>query len=408
MKFLVFDYGLFATHADKLADKGKNKVWYYTQWESGFPCYDKYIVGEGTEVEKIKYFWDKVDEADCVVNFDVYGNDIIEYLRKKGKRCFGSGKGMMLENDRELMKKLLAKLGLPVNKYEKIIGTTALREYLKTHKDKYIKIDLFRANLESFHSKDYTASEMIIDEMDAVLGPMKDKFPFLVEDAIDAKTSVEPGQDVFFNGKAFVKPYLYGYEIAKAFYIGKFVDKLPPQLQNTLDKMTPVLQKLDYRGAISFEEKVVDKKTSYLLDVSARQPAPLSAGYVEWIKNYPELIYKVAGAEDVEIKSIAKYVGALPLQCGHAKDHWVRILLEDKYRKVVKFRQFVKNKYYYAVPGLDEIVVLIAWGDTIEQVFDRIAKLNDVVDAYGLQKDLTGLEEAREQIEKGKTLGIDF
>jgi hypothetical protein len=355
-------------------------------------------------------FWDHVDEADLIVNFDVYNNDIIEYARKHGKLCFGAGWGEVLENSRWAMKQLLKKLGLPVNNAVKIQGVPNLREYLKENKDKYVKIDLFRANLESFHAKDYESVETILDEMDVTLGPFKDIFEFIVEDAIDADESVEPGQDVFFNGKEFVKPMLFGYEIAKSFYIGKFTNELAKPLQNTLDKLTPVLKRINYRGAMSIEEKVVDKDTSYMLDVCARQPAPLSAGYVEWIKNYPELIYKIACAEDVQIDPIDTYVGAMPLECSHAQDNWVRIIMDEKNRKNIKFRQFVKHDgYYYGVPGMTGLVVVIAWGKSVDEVYSRLEDMFKEVEAYGLQKDvLGGMDIARKEIEKGEKLGIKF
>jgi len=412
MKFLVIDFGLFCEHAAALTDNGKNQVYYYSQWESNFPAFDKYIIGEGSGVTKIKNFWEYVDQVDCIVNFDVYNNDVITYLRDKGYRVYGAGLGEILENDRWAMKTLVKKLGLPVNNAVRIAGTPDLREYLKKNKDKYIKIDLFRQNLESFHSKDYKSVEIIIDEMDNVLGPFKDDFEFIVEDAIDAKESAEPGFDGFFNGKEFVKPYLFGYEIEKAFYIGKFTNQLAPQLQNTLDKLTPVLREVDYRGAMSLEEKVVSKDTSYLLDVCARQPAPLSAGYIEWIKNYPELIWKIAGAEAVKIEPVATYVGAMPLESSHANEHWLRILIDDvaKNRRNIKFRQFVKKgNFYYAVPGMSSVVVIVAWGESVDEVYNKIKKLIDKVEAYGLQKDVFGgLDLAHKEIEKGKQLGVSF
>jgi len=408
-KFLVYDYGLFAEHAAALANGGKNKVFYYTPWQSDFPAFRDFIIGQGTGVEKILYFWDHVDEADCIVNFDVYGNDAMAYLREKGHRVYGSGKGEILEDDRWLFKKVMKKIGLPVNNAVKIKGTPALREYLKTNKDKYVKIDLFRRDVESFHSKDYNSIELVLNEIDSTFGPFKDNFEFIIEEAIKGD-SVEPGSDVFFNGNEFVKPYLYGYEIEKAFYIGRFTNELPPQMQNTLDKLTPILRKLDYRGAMSIEEKVVSKDKSYPIDICARQPAPLSAGYVEWIKNYAELVWKIAGKEQVRIDPIANYVGALPLESQHANENWVRIIFDEKYRKYVKFRKFAKyQSHYYAVPSLTSIIVLVAWGRSVEEVYNKLKVLIDKVEAYGLQTDvLGGIEQAAKEIEKGKQLGIDF
>jgi len=410
LKFLVHDYGLFAVQAAALLDGGKNWVGYYTPWQSAFPSFADFIIGQGLGMEKILYFFDHVDDADVIVNFDVYGNDLIAFLRRKGYRVFGSGSGEILEDNRWFAKKLLKKIGLPVNNAVKIRGTTALREYLKKNKDKYVKIDIFRRDIESFHAKDYDSVELLLDEIDANLGPFKDVFDFIVEETISAEQSVEPGFDGFFNGKEFVKPYIIGYEIQKAFYIAKFVNQMPLPMQNTLDKLTPILRQMDYRGAISIEEKVVSKNKSYVLDFCSRLPAPLSAGYVEWIRNFPELVWKISGKEDVKIKPVALYLGALPLESQHAQDNWVRILVDENLRNHVKFRKFVKQDgKYYAVKGLTSVVVLVEWGKSIDEVFNKLKKLISKIEAYGLQTDaFGGLEIAKEEIEKGRQMGISF
>jgi len=413
MKFLVYDFNLFIEHAKRLAADGKNQVFYYSPWQDSFPAFSKYAVGLGVPgVEKVLYFFDYVDEADCIVFFDVYANDLADWLRKKGYTVFGAGKGELLENHRWLLKQIVKKAGLPLHNAVKIKGLIALREYLKTHPNKYVKIDIFRKDVDSFHAKNYESVKLLLDELDVVYGPIKDQFNFIVEDAIKADESVEPGIDGFFQGEKFVEPLLLGFEIQKASYLGKFVrfKELPVQLRKILEGLQPVLRKLDYRGAFSIEAKVVSTRTAYLLDICSRLFAPASAGYVEWIKNFDELVYKVAKKEDVEIVSSAPYVGCLPLESFHANQYWVMVDFDKKLEKYFKMRQYcqVADKYY-AVPGLTGVVNIIADGNSVKEVYNKIKKLVDEVDAYGLQTDvLGGLEIAQKEIEKAKSFGIDF
>uniref|UniRef100_A0A7V3N4V4 DOD-type homing endonuclease domain-containing protein n=1 Tax=candidate division CPR3 bacterium TaxID=2268181 RepID=A0A7V3N4V4_UNCC3 len=756
MKFLVYDFNLFIEHAKRLAADGKNQVFYYSPWQDAFPSFSKYAVGLGIPgVEKVLYFWNYIDEADCIVFFDVYGNDLADWLRKKGYTVFGAGKGELLENHRWMLKQVVKKAGLPLHNAVKIKGLTALREYLKTHPNKYVKIDVFRRDVDSFHAKNYESVKLLLDELDVVYGPIKDQFNFIVEDAIKADESVEPGcydketevltkrgwikfyeankddlfatlnlenhkieyqkaelfikkyqkeiyllqnesmdlavskdhtmiacshndmichknpnykrikiddmdrrmymkrtgiwegkeqkwfylpkidnpkgkeynerilmddwlkflgrylaegcitksgytilisqslkhkekrekiKDVlsrlpfkynenghhfritsrhlyeyllslgtkenkrvpdfvkelsprqirifldsfflgdgsfasngktklyfcglnkkladdiqelllkvgsfgkiltrkpngwhkyagrlinsqkqtyivsepftqnaiycreqlrtipyndyvysvqvpnhtlyvrrngkpiwsgncdgFFNGEKFVEPLLLAFEIQKASYLGKFVrfKELPVQLRKILEGLQPVLKKLDYRGAFSIEAKVVSTRTAYLLDMCSRLFAPASVGYVEWIKNFDELIYKVAKKEDVEIQPSALYVACLPLESNHANSKWVMIDFDRKLEKWIKMRQYCQvGDKYYAVPGLSGVVNIIADGNSVKEVYNKIKKLVDEVDAYGLQTDvLGGLEIAQQEVEKAKSFGINF
>lgn len=411
-KFLCLDSGIFMEHCAALSDGGKNQVLYYCNWERPFQAFEDYIVGQGIEgITKVKYFWDellKLDKKkDVVVSFDVNYGDLIAFLRNQGYTCFGSGMGCKLEQERWQLKKVLQSAGLQVNHAVKLIGTENLRTYLKTNKEKYIKVSTFRRDIESFYSKDLESVEILIDDMEAVLGPFKDSFEWIVEDKIDTKQ--EWGFDGFFNGKDYIKPYALGLELGKENYICKWVEEMPKPMAETMEKMKPVFQKLNYRAPISTEEKIVSEKEHYFLDICARLLHPGSALYLEAIRNWPEVIIKIARGEDVRLDVKEKYWGAVPLESMHAKEHWLHLDFPKELRKSIKLSVATKhNGKYFAVKGFEVVAVAIAGGNTVQEVVDKLKKLVGEVKAYGLASRANDLDEIQEIIKDGKSININF
>lgn len=396
--------------ANGLSDQGKNKVKYWTTWESA-QKFEWFAIGKGFDnLDKVRYPEDWFDWSDCIVNFGCTGQGIINYLRKSNpkKSIFGSGNAAKLEHDRFLLKKVIRDVGLPVNKTEKCIGVTDLREYLTKNKDKYVKINIDRGDVESFYAKDIGSVDLKLDELSSMLGPFKEKYEFIVEDAIH--TDCEIGFDGFFNGIDYLKPYIYGYEYKKQLYIARVSNELPKQIKETLDAFKPVLQKLDYRAGISTEEKIVSKTEHYFLDLTARLPSPLSALYPSYIENWSEVVYKIGLKQPVKLDIKHKYLASLPLGSTHADTNWVEMDIDKKDREHIKFVSACKNDgKYYAVKGYSEVAVIIAGGESVDEVLEIIKKYADRVDADGLdKKSVFGIDHIKDIIEYGKKLGIDF
>lgn len=218
-KFLVYDSGLYLELAKGLA-KGGNSVKYYTPYQASFfPKYADFCIGKGFEgIEKIKYFFDAIDEADVICVFDVGNNDIVSFLRKHfpNKAVWGSGKGQKLEDGRWGLKKIISSLGLPVQRGIKLKGVHALSNYLLKNPDKFVKVDIFRGTINSFHAKDYKSVELLIEYLEHALGAFSEDFEFIVEDAI--KTSQEWGVDTFYGGGDYTDNSYYGVELGKDCY----------------------------------------------------------------------------------------------------------------------------------------------------------------------------------------------
>lgn len=405
-KFLVYDpQGLFVEHAAGLAKNG-NKVKYFTPFNSH---YAEYVTGlDYKGLEKSMYFFDDIEDADVLVNFDVRQQDLFAFLREQfpKKSVFGSGHACKLEDDRELLKKMIEKMGLPAQKYKCIKGIENLREHLKSNKNKYVKLNIFRGDMESFYSSEYESVELKLDQIEGVFGPHKNEYEFIIEDCID--TDVEIGADLFFNGEDFLKPYLYGYEWRKNLYIGKVTDKLCLALEETMNKFKPLLKKLDYRSATSWEEKIVSQKEHYILDFCARLASPFTAGYPEWIENWPELVESVGRKGDVKPEFKSKYFGAFTLKSMEALDVYVKVNIKDE-SKVKMLMACGNKKGNYAVKGDEEIAIVIADGNSVDDVLRKLHKNADAVDADGLDKDpMKSIDAIKDIIEEGRKVGVEF
>lgn len=409
-KCLCWDVGLFTEHCVRLA-RDFGTVWHFSPYQTDFPLFRDAIIGEGMEgLTKTLDFFEHKDEADLVFVPDVHQGGLIEDLRKQGKVVFGGGRGEELELYREVAHQIQKEIGLPIQPYIVLEGVDAVEEYIKKNPKKklFVKIDIFRNNLESLKSINYKSSKIVLDNVRATLGPFADSFPFVIEDEIEG--DVEVGFDLFFNGKEFLKPYLYGYEYHSV-YEGVWTETLPAPLKLVADKITPVLQKYNYRGAISCEMILGKDKKPYAIDWTTRFASPMSVFYTESIKNFSEVIWAVANGETIRIDNSSKYVGILPLDSDYAKDHWLEISFDPKLRNVIKLRCAAKHKgAYYGVPGLSGVVVLCAFDNVLNKIKDKLMDLTGKVEAYRLeQEELSGgLDHIKEVIEKGRQIGLAF
>ena len=133
------DHGLFVSFARKLAP-AFGKAYYYKPSGSAFRKSTDEKIGTGfPELERIDTPLLKADQIDLWVFLDLHMADLQCFLSDHGARVFGGRMGEEMETDRVEFKKYLKKLDLPVGPYEVVIGTEALKRYLQSHSDVYVK-----------------------------------------------------------------------------------------------------------------------------------------------------------------------------------------------------------------------------------------------------------------------------
>jgi hypothetical protein len=296
---LIFDFGLFVSLATRLA-RDFGKVGYFCPYESSFQDGREYVVGMGIEGVTREHHWDDVVGDYSMLCFpDVLCGDMQEYYRRQGFRVWGAGYGGELELLRWKTKQRLQQIGLPVNPCVKIVGTEALREYLKEHEDQFVKVSTFRGLGETWEAKNYTLACGYIDEFENKYGALKLITEFIVEAAIP--DCEEVGYDGFCIDGRFPKMAVWGVEKKDEAYFGKVVpwDNLPDGVIQVNEAMAPILQAFKYRQFFSTEirEKNGDP---FLIDVTARLASPAGEVYCELFENLGEIIWEGAGGVLVE------------------------------------------------------------------------------------------------------------
>lgn len=418
--FLIWDIGYGAEHAKRLGADG-NKVYYFNEWMEGLPKFNRYSVGIGLPgVTKLPdlddlndNFFAHIDDVDCIAFIFLGRGDLADWLRKQGYTVYGAGRGERLETDRIYAKEIQKKIGLPIQKYEVFDDIDKVLEYLKKSKSKkMVKINIFRGDLETLKAVDHDAASLVLTPFKALLGPFSNHFQFLVEDMIQDVVA-EAGFDLFFNGKNFLKPYLWGYLVGR-YYVGKYTDTLPKPLDLIATKMTPVLRDLDYRGALSMEAIFTKDGTPYVIDWTCRMPYPLSYIYTNSIRNYGDVIYGCASGDDVEIDINGEYVGYVQLLTSPTTPikSWVKVKFPKNIGENIKLKQPSKvGGAFYTIPGEElEVAVPVTVANSAKNVLTKLEDLSGQIQTVTIDAEeiLGAKTKVLEAIKSGNSVGLKF
>lgn len=411
---LIVDNGLFVELALKIASSFKH-TYFYCPWEEGYPHINKALVGsewkgtkmlntfDGIPFERIECFFDYVDKVDIIIFLDIYDGDLQKFLSDKGYLVFGAKKGEELELERGDTKDYFRKIGMDVQPIKRIIGVKALREYLKSTEDKWVKISKFRAVFETFHHINYRLSEPILDKLDWNLGPMGKVTEFIVEDNIEAL--VEEGMDAYtVDGK--YPNYLFGgVEIKDLAFAGKFVKygDLSKGLKEVNSQIAPILKQYEYRGLLSTEVRTTKEGKHYLIDPCTRAPSPPSELYQEIYANLGEIIWGVASGEMVDPIPVAKYgIEAMILSEWYQESHQA-VYFPPEIRKWVKLKNTMKVDDTYYCLNLHKsnlIGGLIYVGNSFEECKKKIEEMAPMIEGQSVSVAIGSIDEAIEEYNK--------
>jgi hypothetical protein len=263
---LVIDNGLF-TELAILLGKTYKKVYYYCPWVNAYPKMNTAKIGLGFDEIEVVDSPDKVEDlVDCFVFPDVYFGAMQERLIKKGKNVWGARMGERLELDRVYCKELMAKIGLPVGPYKVVTGVPALREYLKTNVNQWVKVSKYRGACETFFSRNYTEIEPQLDVIEQELGVFKYILPFVCED--DLPDKVELGIDGYMVNGVPPSQLFSGIEVKNEAFVGVFkkYSEFPKELTAFDKAMQPEFKRLNYSGFYSTENRIGEDKVAYMVD----------------------------------------------------------------------------------------------------------------------------------------------
>lgn len=410
----VIDFGMFMPFAESLANDFK-KVYYHTPSESGTTDIKNCMFGDGFDnIERLDDFWELryFKEIDLFV-FPANGYfGMQEYLVSVGKKVWGSHTATRLETMRDEFLKCIKDVGLRIPKYEVVEGLTNLRKLLEKSENKFIKINRFRRNMETWKHTNYLESRMRLDSMACIFGPFQDKIKFVVQDEID--TNIEVGYDGFCIQGQWPKNGIIGYESKDKVYLATAqpLAKMPRAIRDVNSAFGEVLKKHNYCNFFSSEIRLKTLSEFYFIDPTCRMPSPAGEEQLDMYVNLGDIVWKGSHGECVEPKMAAKFCGeSLIRYKGDSKelDLWKTVVVPEKVRKWTKLYGCAKCDDLYCFIPDDQPVIgcVVGIGNTIKEVIDSIKNTASQLDCC-VEVEVPPLANVLVEIKEAEKLGIRF
>lgn len=402
----VVDAGTFVELAAKLSER-MEKVFYYTPWENEYIDAKRCIVGTGLEkVERLDEFLDPdvLPDIDLFVFPDIGYAGLQRHLRSLGKAVWGSMEGTDYELYRTRFLDMLAEVGLPVAPSKTVVGLSALERHLRGEKDKWIKVNRFRGNMETWHHVDAEHSEPILRGLADEFGGVADKIIFVVQDPIP--NAQEVGYDGFCVDGQFPSLSYQGYEKKNELYLGSWLkaDEMPDAVKTVNKALSPLLEEIGYRNFIATEIR-----DEFFIDPTMRMAGQTMEHVLETCTNLADVIWHGANGELVDPKFSSKFAAEATLHYT-AGDDWkvLRIAPEDK--KWFKLYQYCeRDGLYHFPPGRnDEVGVVIGNGETVEEAIDDLKAHLELVKDEPVHAELHCFADLVKEIKEAQAKGVHF
>lgn len=404
---LVADYGTFLSLADKLSESYA-KVYYYSPFETEYQDAKKCVIGTGIpNVERCDDYMDTdiIAEVDCWIFPDIAFGGHQRYLRSIGKAVWGSMGGSDLELYRTRFLKMLEEVGLPVAPSKVVRGLCALEATLKTEKDKWVKINRFRANMETWHHIDYEHSIPMLRYLGDEFGGVSEKIVFVVQDPIP--NAQEVGYDGFCIDGQFPSKSYQGYEKKNELYLGSWLKKeeMPEMVQRVNEAISPVLKKLEYRNFLATEIR-----DEFFIDPTPRHAGQTQEHLQETCTNLAEVIWGGANGQLVEPDFSAKFAAEATLHYTGCDEDWKVLRIPAAIKKWFKLTSYCQEgDLYHFPPGKnDEVGVVIGNGDTIEAAIDSVKDHLELIETEPIRSETQGFVDILTDIKKAQSEGIHF
>lgn len=406
----VVDHGIFLPVAQKLAEQ-VGQVFYSTERDDAYPSVKTGLIGEGLErLERVDSILAVKGQCDGFVFPDIGWSDLQLELEGQGYPVWGAREGDSLESSRGKFLRVLAELGLPVPKHKAVKGMAALREHLKSKTDKWIKVSQWRGDIETFHWRDWSHDEGLLDFYAHRLGPAKELLVYYVFEPIE--TEIEDGVDTYCIDGKLPKKCIHGMERKDTAYLCTVTDlaDIPEEVRFATEAFAPVLGKYNYRSFFSTEIRIA-KEANYFTDPTCRAGSPPSQVMTELYGNLAEIIWAGANGECVEPEPTAEFGAQVLLRIKGERTSWGVVELPKELRPWVKAGSAGEIEGRICSPpdehSGNDLGWLVATGDTLAETIETIkgyAKLlPDGIDAdVGCLADLLG------EIKAAESLGMEF
>jgi hypothetical protein len=404
---LIIDNGLYPDVARRLASA--YDVRYFSAWGNSFPLSRERAVGVGIPgVERIN---DPIREMvecrpDIVVVPDLYLNDYEIAARTMEIPTVGAADGNKLETDRWLLKEFLDSHGLDVIASVEIEGIENVKTYLEKHPDTYVKVSIFRGDMETRSARDWLTE---YDDLKSRLGPLSAKIRFIVEGAIP--DALEIGIDGWWCDGQLLEPFVVGAETKDARYWGYVCEstkRLPKEVQKILTALGEHFAKHEYRGFFSNEMRVLDSGQVFFTDATCRVPSPPGGVLMAACKNFPSVIACLATGHPVAPEFAGDYLFELVMKSDWVSHHYLEVDVPDLDGYTFHNYCVIDDKVWI-IPHDSEMTEFgsaLGWGG-LEEGYEMASENAKNAHADRLDCDKGTIEAVKEEMKKAAKLGFE-
>jgi hypothetical protein len=402
---LTVDYGTFLCLADKMGESVA-KSYYYSPFEDEYRNARRCVVGTGLErVERLDEWQDRIDEIDLFIFPDIGYGGIQRYLRSIGKAVWGSMGASDLELYRTRFLAKIEELGLPVAPSVVITGLTALGEHLEGVKDRWIKVNRFRDNMETWHHIDYEHSEPMLEWLAVEFGGVAENIVFVVQDPIEHAQEV--GYDGFSVDGQFPNKSFQGYEKKNQLYLGTWLNdtEMPEEVKAVNDAFAPFFKEIGYRNFWASEIR-----NKLFIDPTPRMAGQTQEHLLETCGNLADVIWHGANGILKQPEFKAKFAAEATIHYSAGTDYWMVLRIPEKVRPWVKLYNYCEEDGVFHFPPKknDELGVVIGNGNTIEEAIDHLKANLELLEKEPINCDTSGFVDLIEQIEEAQAKGVHF
>lgn len=415
---LIVDYGTFIGLAECMAQKCK-KVWYYSPWEQEYVCLERCVFGGGFDS------FDRVDDIldpaflhtiDLAIFPDILYGGMQKLFKELGIAVWGHMGADELELYRTKFLKVLKDVGLPMVHNEIIHGLSKLNEHLKNVEDKWVKINRYRANAETFHHRDWQHSQRTLEDLAFKFGPLKERVTFVVQDSIKGSEDspvLEVGYDGWNIDGTFPFASFQGYEKKNELYLGSLrrYDQLPEEIQYVNSAMAPVLAQYGYRNFYANEIRIKDG-VPYHIDPTNRMAGQTMEHLFHTCTNLPEVIWAGANGEILqpEFSNLFAAEATMHYHVEAGGDGWKTFRIPEEALPFVSLYHCCLEDEAYHIPPhkCDEVGVVIGTGNTAEEAITNLKDNFDLIQGEPLSIEVAGFSDLIEEIEQAESEGVPF
>lgn len=402
----VVDYGTFQSLAETMGN-ATSKTYYHSPCAAEYECVEQCVLGDGMEkVERVDEVHDVIDEVDLWLFPDIGYGGFQRYLRRQGKLVWGSMGASDLELYRTRFLKLMKELELPTVPYVVVRGVTALADHLKGVKNKWVKINRYRGNMETWQHLDYAHSIPKLNELASKF--MSEKFVFVVQD--DIPDAIEIGYDGWSVDGEYPACSFQGYELKNKLYLGSLLDykDLPKDVRLVNEAMSPLFKEYGYRNFFASEIRKADHP--YFTDTTMRLPGQTGEHLLETCTNLPQVIYEGAQGNVSKPEFAHEFAAEATLHCTADCDGPRVLRLPEEAKRWVKLYHYCEadGLYHFPEGKNDELGVVVGNGDTIEEAIDSVNEHFEMLDGEPLRIDFEGFADLLAEIQTAEDKGVQF